>query len=223
MTERTAIIVAGGYGSRMGADTPKQFLLLAGKPILMHTLQRFHDADPSMKIILVLPENEIIRWKTLIDDHNFQIHHAIVYGGNTRFESVRNGMQEVHTGTVGIHDGVRPLVSPQLILRCFEEAEEFSNAVPAIEVSDTIRVLEGHTSRTIDRAMLRRIQTPQCFDADMLKKAYETANEGMFTDDAGVFESIGNVIHLVDGEKNNIKITDREDLALAEKILNSKE
>lgn len=216
---KSVIIVAAGSGSRMGSTVPKQFLLLNGIPILMHTMKRFHAYDQDMNIVVVLSACEKERWNSLIKQHHFTLRHKIANGGETRFDSVQNGLLEVESGIVGIHDGVRPLISIELISRCYSEAEKFSNAIPVIPVTDTIRETGTGGSKTIDRSNLRQVQTPQCFDVAKLKKAYAAATGNNFTDDAGVFENAGNKIHLVEGEKLNIKITDPADLIIAEAVL----
>ncbi len=214
--KRAVIVVAGGSGVRMGLSVPKQFLLLNNLPVLMHTLKRFYEFDPEINIIVVLPDNEIDRWEKLISDYNFQIKHTLASGGPSRFHSVKNGLSKISENClIGIHDGVRPLCSPALIKRCFIEAEKFSNAIPAIKVSDSIREVEQGNNFAIDREKLRIIQTPQCFEFALLKKAYENILAENFTDDAGVFEFSGNKIHLVEGEKSNIKITEPADLLIA--------
>ncbi len=218
---KSVIIVAAGSGLRMGSSIPKQFIVIQGKPILMHTIQRFYTYDSDINIIVVLPDGEKERWNSLLEQYSFPIKHKIVSGGETRFDSVLNGLKEVENGIVGVHDGVRPLISSELISRCFSEAEKFSNAIPAIPVTDTIRETGPAGSKTIDRSNLRQVQTPQCFDVAGLKKAYANAKAKNFTDDAGVFENDGNSIHLIPGEKRNIKITDPDDLVIAAAVMAS--
>ena len=213
---RTAIIVAAGSGSRMNANIPKQFLELNGKPILMHTIHRFHEYDPAILIIVVLSENEIETWNALVKKNSFSIPHTIVKGGTKRFHSVKNGLEILSQHCiVGIHDGVRPLCTPGLIRRCFDEAEKNSDAVPAIHITETVREVMNEENSVIDRKNLRIIQTPQCFDSILLKKAYQNSEAENFTDDAGAFERDGNKIHLIEGEKSNIKITVNDDLVIA--------
>ena len=213
---KSVIIVAAGTGSRMNASIPKQFIELDGKPILMHTILRFYEYDPGIKIILVLSENEIETWNNLVKKYSFLIKHAIVKGGEKRFHSVKNGLRTINEKCiVAIHDGVRPLCTNSLIKRCFEEAEKKSNAVPAIPIYETIRKVEGEKNFLVTRENFKIIQTPQCFDSALLINAYQNSATENFTDDATVFESDGNKIHLVEGEKNNIKITIQEDLIIA--------
>ena len=214
--KKAVIIVAGGTGSRMGINIPKQFMLLNGKPLLMHTLQRFYEYDQKLLILLVLPENENDKWLSLVKNYSFSIPHTIVKGGMTRFHSVKYGLEKVPWPCIlAIHDGVRPICSSSLINRCFEEAEKNSNAVPAIRISESIREVRQGNNNIIDRENLRIIQTPQCFDSEKLKRAYQNNDAENFTDDAGVFEHDGNKIHLIEGERNNIKITIQDDLYIA--------
>ena len=214
--KKSVIIVAAGIGSRMNANIPKQFMELNGKPILMHTLHRFHDYDPGISIILVLSENEIETWNNLLKKYSFSIPHTIVKGGAKRFYSVRNGLDALKEPCiVAIHDGVRPFCSPVLINRCFNEAEKKSNAIPVIRIPESIREVAGEKNFIVDRENFRIIQTPQCFVSDLLKKAYQNIQAENFTDDAGVFEKNGNKISLIEGERNNIKITIQDDFLFA--------
>ena len=213
---KSVIIVAGGSGTRMGANIPKQFVVLNNKPVLMHCIKRYHEYDSKLPINLVLPETEIETWNSLIKKFSFSISHKIIKGGISRFHSVKNGLDNLNEHClVAIHDGVRPLCSIELIKRCFDEAEKNSNAVPAIRITETIRELKNDKNSIVDRENFRIIQTPQCFNSELLKKAYLNPDAENFTDDAGVFESDGNKIHLIDGEKSNIKITVKEDLIIA--------
>ena len=213
---KSVIIVAAGLGSRMNSKTPKQFIELNGKPILMHTMLRFYEFEPDISIILVLSENEIETWESLLIKYSFSIPHTIVKGGAKRFHSVKNGLDAVSVKCiVAIHDGVRPFCSTALIKRCFDEAEKKSNAIPAVRISETIREINGENNFIVDRENFRIIQTPQCFDSLLLKKAYQNIDAENFTDDAGVFERDGNKIYLIEGEKSNIKITVADDLIIA--------
>lgn len=218
--ERSTIIVAGGSGKRMGAAVPKQFLLLAGRPILCHTIEAFHRFDPAMQLIVVLPKEQIDGWRTLCTTHGFTIEHIVVSGGEERFHSVREGLKEVkHDGLVAVHDGVRPLVSEDLIDRCFAAAEAHGAAIPVVPVSSSVRELVGEGSRAVDRSRFRMVQTPQCFRLELLRKAFENPYDPSFTDEATLVERIGLVVHLVLGEECNIKVTTPLDLILATTLL----
>lgn len=220
--DRYALVVAGGSGKRMGTDIPKQFMELAGKPILMHTISRFREFDKSLKIIVVIPKKQFGYWDDLQKKHSFKINHIITEGGDTRFFSVRNGLRFVaDSGLVAIHDGVRPLVSTKTIERCFDAALKYGNAIPAISPADSIRMTTGSDSVPVKRDHIKQIQTPQIFHADLIKRAYLQEYEDDFTDDATVLEKTGERIILVEGNRENIKITTAEDLTLAEVLLAS--
>lgn len=214
---KTTIVVAGGKGERMHKAIPKQFLLLGGKIILMHTLEVFHRYDENMPLILVIPTVQIDYWKELCKKYAFDIPHQVVAGGNTRFQSVKNGLKVVQNSTlVAIHDGVRPFVSMETIARCFDAAQKHEAVIPVIDPIDSIRELTDFGSKSVDRQNYKFVQTPQVFNADLLKKAYEQEFEPFFTDDASVVESLGTKIHLVEGNRENIKITTEFDLKMAE-------
>jgi 2-C-methyl-D-erythritol 4-phosphate cytidylyltransferase len=216
---RIAIIVAGGKGVRMNSDIPKQFIEIQGKPVLMHTIEVFHRFDDTMQLILVLPEVQIGFWKELCKKHNFTLIHQIVSGGKTRFNSVKNGLGFIETPSlVAIHDGVRPLVSIETISSCFEAAEKFDAVVPVFDLVESIRQITENGSQTVDRNAYKLVQTPQVFDAELLKKAYEQDFSDIFTDDASVVEATGTKVHLVEGNRENIKITTEFDLIIAESI-----
>ena len=220
MPTQYVIITAGGMGSRMGTSTPKQFLELNGTPVIMHSILAFLNYSESIKLILVLPENSVSDWKELCIKHQFNVDHEFCPGGKTRFESVKNGLEHVDDeGLVAVHDAVRPLASQSLIKRCFEEASLHGNSVPAIPLKDSVRETSGNDNRSVDRNKFMMIQTPQVFDTLRIKKAYEQAYRTSFTDDATVVESVGVKINLVEGEHSNIKITTKEDLALAETLI----
>ena len=215
-----AVIVAGGTGKRMHAEVPKQYLELAGKPVLMHTLERFKAFDDSIEIITVLPENQLRYWGELQRKYSFNIPHTLVKGGKARFFSVRNGLKFVEVpGLVAIHDGVRPFVSVDTIKRCFETAEKHGNAIPVISPSDTLRMVNDEGSKPINRLLVKQVQTPQVFDAALIKKAYLQEYMPEFTDDASVLEKTGIKINLVDGNRENIKITNPEDLVISKALL----
>jgi 2-C-methyl-D-erythritol 4-phosphate cytidylyltransferase len=214
------IIVAGGSGKRMGADIPKQFLELGGRPLLMHTIERFRTFDESIEIITVLPENQIRHWCDLQEKYSFRIPQTMVKGGSSRFYSVRNGLEFVEEpGLVAVHDGVRPFVSLDTIQRCFEVAEKLGNAIPVLPPSDTLRIISGKESTTLNRMNVRLVQTPQVFHSELLKEAYKQAYVPEFTDDATVVEKTGVKINLVEGNRENIKITNPEDLLISNAFL----
>jgi 2-C-methyl-D-erythritol 4-phosphate cytidylyltransferase len=218
-----AIVVAGGKGLRMGADIPKQFLPLAGKPVLMHTLEAFYRYDSEMKIILVLPVSQQAFWKKLCLDHGFDVPHRIANGGESRYDSVKNGLALTEgEALVAIHDGVRPFLNTGLIARCFAKAAEKGSAIPVFELTESLRRIEGKVSFSEPRDAYRSVQTPQTFRLDILKKAYELPNCDRFTDDASIVEAAGFPIDLVEGLRENIKITTPLDLLLAEQIFKLK-
>jgi 2-C-methyl-D-erythritol 4-phosphate cytidylyltransferase len=207
----------------MGTALPKQFLLLNGKPVLMHTLLTFHALDADTRIILVLPEDQRSYWMELCQEYAFTVPHEVVSGGNNRFESVRNGLTVAgEEGLIAIHDGVRPLVTPQLIARCFEAALQYGAAIPVTPVIESLRLLEYGESRVVDRSDYRLVQTPQTFEAGLIQRAYREAAHNAFTDDASVVQATGWPIFLVEGERSNIKITEAADLHVAALYLNNR-
>jgi len=235
----------------MKSALPKQFLLLAGRPVLMHTIEQFSSFDPLISLILVLPAEHHDLWRQLCEEHSFTVSHRVVAGGEERFHSVRAGLEcvktdvardglrseagqvetdvlvAIHDGVrpeaghaeadvlIAIHDGVRPLVSHDTIWRCFSDAEEFGNAVPFIEPADSVRMLDGDDSRPVSRSEVRLIQTPQVFRGSVIINAYNRDFDPSFTDDATVAEADGVKIHLTHGNRENLKITTPEDLAVA--------
>ena len=217
-----AIVVAGGKGVRMGTAVPKQFLLLSGKPLLMHTLEVFYNTDPEIQLILVLPEDQQEYWKGLCTQYHFTLPHQIVNGGVTRFESVTNGLALAENeGLVAVHDGVRPFINTGFIQRCYQAAEEYGAAVPVTELTESIRRLEGETSFSVHRETFRSVQTPQTFRTEILKKSYKVPYQENFTDDASVVEASGYKVTLIKGLMENIKITNTIDLLLAEQMIKS--
>jgi 2-C-methyl-D-erythritol 4-phosphate cytidylyltransferase len=225
--EKQIIIVAGGKGLRMGSDLPKQFIPIGGKPVLMHTIEAFYQFDSSMNIILVLPVAHQEYWKKLCETYQFNLPHTIADGGEIRFHSVKNGLEKAlanaQTPTlIGVHDGVRPFVSAEVIEKSFEAAEKYGASIPTISVHETVRELTEKESKTVDRTKYRLVQTPQVFTSDILQKAYEQRFSEAFTDDASVVESIGIAITLVEGNRENIKITSPFDLIIAEALLQQK-
>ncbi len=217
---RFAIIVAGGSGRRMGSDIPKQFLILAGKPLLMHTVEKFHSYDSSMKIIIVLPPGQTGYWNDLLEKYSFKVPHTVTEGGSNRFLSVRNGLGLVsEESVVAIHDGVRPFVTIETIKRCFEVAQNMGNAIPVISPADSLRMVTDAGSIPVNREHIKQVQTPQVFRSSLIKKAYCQDYNESFTDDATVLEQAGGIINLVDGNRENIKITTPEDLLTGETLL----
>jgi 2-C-methyl-D-erythritol 4-phosphate cytidylyltransferase len=216
-----AIIVAGGSGTRMQSPQPKQFLAIGGKPILMHTIRRFHEYDPRLQLVVVLPQDQIAIWQALCFTHVFEIRHEVVAGGASRFASVKNGLAAITApdGVVAVHDGVRPFVPVAVIAEAFAVAADAGNAVVAVPLKESIRQLFKTRSKAMDRSRYRLIQTPQCFRLPVLRKAYLLPEEPTFTDDASVVERFGQKINLVDGSYENIKITTPEDLLWAETFL----
>ena len=221
--KKFVIIVAGGSGNRMGTEIPKQLLELCGKPILMHTIQVFHDFDPKSKIILVLPEYQQQFWKELCMKHSFSIFHRIISGGKTRFHSVKNGLSQIDgEGIVFIHDGVRPLVSQETIEKCNQMAQKNGNAIPVLSVNESLRKQEGDQNISVDRSQYFSVQTPQTFRSDQILKAYEQDFDPAYTDDASVAEKAGFPIFMVEGNRENIKITTPIDLVIAGALLKNR-
>lgn len=218
--EQISIIVAGGSGKRMNSDIPKQFLLLNGDPVLMRTIRAFHNYNPEMKLIIALPEEHIRYWEKLCKKYTFEIPHQLVTGGKTRHQTVKNAVAKIEPGSlVGIHDGVRPLVSIPLIRTCFDTAAVLGNAIPVIELSESIRQLKGDKNFTADRSSYRLVQTPQVFLSAQLIEAFSQDEKSGFTDEASLVESAGYSIHLVRGLTENIKITTALDMCIASSIL----
>lgn len=217
--QQYALIVAGGSGTRMGAEIPKQFLVVAGKPILMHTLSVFYELRCS--IVLVLPQSQFDYWNTLCKEFGFIVPHQLVAGGDSRFHSVQNGLAIIPDDVlVAIHDGVRPCIGKEVIQAAYAKASVHGNAVTAVLPKDSIRVVENEHNRSVNRAEYRLIQTPQTFQSTLIKKAYSHSGEhSNFTDDASVLEAAGYAIHLVEGDYRNIKVTTPEDLIAAELFL----
>jgi 2-C-methyl-D-erythritol 4-phosphate cytidylyltransferase len=214
------VIVAGGSGKRMGAEIPKQFLELAGRPVLMHTIERFKAFNESIEIITVLPENQLRHWVELQKKYSFTVPQTLVKGGSSRFNSVKNGLKFVNIpGLVAIHDGVRPFVSLDTIKRCFETAEKLGNAIPSISPTESLRIVTDTGSRPVNRLQVKQIQTPQVFSAALLKKAYLQEYKPEYSDDATVLEDTGEKINLVEGNRENIKITNPEDLLISNALL----
>ena len=219
--KQSIIIVAGGKGVRAGGDCPKQFQLLGGKPMLMHTIRAFFDYNSLINIVLVLPNDFRDYWEELCATYSFDIPHKVVAGGETRFHSVKNGLAEIaDKQIVGIHDAARPFVTSPLIGRCFDAAfAQQCGIIPVIDEVNSMRILTENGSRIIDRQLLKIVQTPQVFPASALKKAYEVDFDPTFTDDASVFEQNGGNIQFVQGDGINIKITTAFDFFIGEQYL----
>ncbi|SJZ41788.1 2-C-methyl-D-erythritol 4-phosphate cytidylyltransferase [Chitinophaga eiseniae] len=218
--KKTAIIVAGGSGTRMQSAIPKQFMDLAGKPVLYHTITAFTTAYQDMEIVLVLPEQHISYANNLLQAFDNIPAITLVKGGETRFHSVKNGLQHIKgDAVVFVHDGVRPLVSPALVRTCYEAALSHGSAVPVIDMKDSIREVNGENNRAVDRGRFRIVQTPQTFVSSLLLPAFEQPYDPLFTDEATVVEHFGHFIHLVEGEEANLKITKPLDLLMAKAFL----
>lgn len=215
-----AIIVAGGRGLRMGTDVPKQFLPVGGRPILMLTLERFHRWNEALHLILVLPADQHAYWQTLCKEYNFRVPYALANGGETRFESVKNGLRLIPDdadGLVAVHDGVRPFPSDDTLSRCFGEALQSGAAIPVTPVVETLRYVKDN--RNVLRSDYRLVQTPQTFSIALLKRAYLQPYSEAFTDDASVVEAMGVKVSMTEGNRENIKITTPFDLTIAEALI----
>lgn len=220
--EKYIIIVAGGKGLRMGGEIPKQFIPVGGRPILMRTMEAFVSYDSRMKIILVLPKDQQAYWKQLCEEYGFTLPYLLADGGETRFHSVKNGLDKITVtdeALVGVHDGVRPFVAQEVIARCYETALQEKAVVPVIGVVETVRRIVSQGSVTVNRDEYRLGQTPQVFHLSLLRDAYRQPYEPMFTDDASVVEALGHKVTLVEGNRENIKITTPFDLKVAEVLV----
>lgn len=213
--------MAGGVGRRMGASLPKQFMMLGNSPILVHTINRMREALPASEVVVVLPEEHIALWENL--SARFEVApHRVVAGGTERFHSVKAGIEALSNEVkyIAIHDGVRPLISKKLIIRLILDAEKHSAVIPVVAPAESCRIVEGNTSRIINRDTIRLVQTPQVFASDIVRKAYEQPYDARFTDDASVVEAAGGTITLCEGERQNIKITTPDDITFAEAVIN---
>ena len=224
MAKTGVIIVAGGTGTRMGTQLPKQFLILGQEPILARTINTIHEALPAAEIVVVMAEQYVELWRNL--SARFEVaRHKVTVGGKERFHSVKNGISALSEDvcTIAVHDAVRPLATKKMIIRLMLEAEKHSAVIPVVAPVDSYRIIQGDSSRIINRAELRMVQTPQVFSAEALRKAYEQEFSELFTDDASVMEAAGHTIHLCEGEQQNIKITRPEDIIIAKAIIASRE
>lgn len=224
MATTGVIIVAGGSGRRMGATLPKQFMMLGNEPILSHSINRIHEALPAAEIVVVLPEEHIALWRNIAARFDVA-HHKITAGGTERFYSVKNGLKELsdEVKIIAVHDAVRPLASKKLIIKLILEAEKNIAVIPVVAPVDSFRKIDGDNSKIIDRSALRIVQTPQVFDATILRRAYEQDFSSTFTDDASVVEAIGEKITLCEGERGNLKITTPEDMIIATALLEAEQ
>ena len=215
-----ALIVAGGKGTRIKSKTPKQFIELNGKPVLLHTIEAFCRYDKNINLILVLAEDDFDTWNSIVKKFSFNQSLILQKGGDTRFQSVKNGLDKIEgEGLVAIHDGVRPLVSPDIIGASFRLAAEHKTAVAAVRLKESIRMTDQDNTKAMDRSKFRLIQTPQTFDLSLIKQAYQIKEDISLTDDASVAERAGHIISLFEGSYRNIKITTEEDLHIAESLL----
>ncbi len=220
--KKYALIVAGGSGSRMGSSLPKQFLEIHQLPILMHTLYKFYQADASIEIILVIAAEAQPTWQVLVQEHNFKIPFRLAKGGQTRTESVRNGLAAIpdqFPSLVAIHDGVRPCISTDIILKSYQVAMQKGTAITAVALKDSIREYTTEQTQARSRENYCLVQTPQTFQTDLIRQAYQTIDANNLTDDASVAESAGFAIHLIEGDYRNIKATTPEDLKVLEVFL----
>jgi 2-C-methyl-D-erythritol 4-phosphate cytidylyltransferase len=219
MNTFSVIITAGGIGKRMGGDLPKQFLLVAGKPILIHTLEKIHSFDPEAEIIITLPDEWRSYWNKLLINNSCTIQHTVIEGGLERYHSVKNAIQCCNGDFIAIHDGVRPLVSKETYERLKKTAIEQGTAIPVVPVKESIRKIEGANSQSQDRTKFKLVQTPQAFSKTLLQTAYESKYHPAITDDASLVQECGYSIYLVEGNEENIKITSPVDLIIAEALL----
>jgi 2-C-methyl-D-erythritol 4-phosphate cytidylyltransferase len=218
--KKFAVLVAGGSGSRMNSAVPKQFLLLKGKPVLYYTIHTFLQADADMQLILVLPQDHLTAGQELINNYFPSASIQIIAGGDTRFQSVKNGLTLVEPDSiVFVHDAVRCLLSVQLIQHCGEAVKTKGAVVPAIPSKDSVRMVEANLNRSVDRNSIQLVQTPQVFLSNILLPAFNVSYQPSFTDEASVVELTGTPIYLIEGEEKNIKITHPTDLILAEYLL----
>ncbi len=219
--KKYVVIVAGGAGTRMKTDLPKQFLLLGKLPILMHTIEQFYQYESTLEIIVVLPQYQVSFWENLCNQHKFSITHKVVNGGKTRYHSVQNGLNHVADNSlVAVHDGVRPLITKEIIATSFKVAKKSGSAITAIALKDSIRKKEGSATISKNRADYYLIQTPQTFNSTLLKEAYSASEpNSKFTDDASVFEASQGAVTLIEGDYKNIKITTPEDLIITQALL----
>lgn len=219
MEKKSVIITAGGTGKRMGTEIPKQFLAIHSKPIILHTIGQFLKYDPDIELVVVLPEEYIHFWEEICQKYLFTKDHKVVIGGAERFHSIQNGLAQTTGDLIAIHDAVRPIVDVAVIADCFDTAKKKGSAIPVVSISESLRKIEHENSFAVSREDFKLVQTPQCFQAEIIHHAYLQHYSKFFTDDATVVESDGIKITLVEGNRENIKITTPHDLKLAELFL----
>lgn len=219
MSKFSIIITAGGIGKRMGASLPKQFIQINEKPILMYTIEQFYHCDPKAQLLLTLPEDWRTYWEELIEENDFRIPHRVISGGIERYDSIKNALHFCHGEYIAVHDGVRPLVTVETIERCFNAVKKKKAVIPIMPVKESLRRITKSVTSAVNRAEYCNVQTPQCFEKDVLLSAYELPFNETITDDASLVELNGTKIHTVAGNDENIKITNQTDLALAEHLL----
>ncbi|MFM7681875.1 MAG: 2-C-methyl-D-erythritol 4-phosphate cytidylyltransferase [Bacteroidota bacterium] len=217
--QKSVIITAGGQGKRMGSDLPKQFLVLGGKPVLVHTLELFYKYDPNIEIILTLPNEWRGYWETVIDKYYCRVPHIVVNGGEERYHSIQNALKRCSGSYIAVHDGVRPFVSFETLDRCFSALNEYEAVVPVLKLKESLRQNHETSTNAVDRSNYRLVHTPQCFQAEVLRKAYEQTYHEHVTDDACLVEEIGYKVHLVESNEENIKLTTQFDFLIAEIIV----
>lgn len=217
--KQSVVIVAGGSGTRMKQYLPKQFLMMKGKPIVVHTIEAFYSYDPNLSVVLVLPEAHLETWNDIQIEYLEGKEISIAFGGNSRFQSVKSGLEKVQSGLVAIHDAVRPLVTAEIIGESFKAAGQTGSGVVMVEAKDSIREKSGAITKARDRSDFLMVQTPQTFNVELIKKAFELEESVAFTDDATVYEADNNIVTAVPGDYRNIKITTSEDLQIAETLL----
>jgi 2-C-methyl-D-erythritol 4-phosphate cytidylyltransferase len=218
----SVIVTAGGIGKRMGTNLPKQFLEIQGKPILLHCLENFHSFDPTLEIIITLPKDWISYWDELLKTFQCEIPHRVSAGGQERFHSIQLALSHCTGDFIMVHDGVRPLVSHETIQRCFAALKHSKSVVPVLSLKDSLRFIDSTGSKMVNRSEFKLVHTPQCFDAEILKKAYQTDYHSGMTDDASVVESLGVEPFLVESNEENIKITTNSDLVIAAAYMQQK-
>ncbi|GAB5416902.1 MAG: 2-C-methyl-D-erythritol 4-phosphate cytidylyltransferase [Crocinitomicaceae bacterium] len=219
MLDYSVIITAGGTGKRMGAPIPKQFMEVAGKPMLFHTISLFHRHNPNAQILITLPESWMDHWSELVNTYQFDVEHEVVVGGKERFHSIQNALHQCQESIVLVHDGVRPLVSNETLNRCLVALEGHNAVVPVVPVKESLRRIKDRGTEAVFRSEYRNVQTPQCFEKATLEKAYAQSYHDGITDDASLVEQLGEAIFCVEGNDENIKVTTPMDLVLAEALL----